>query len=58
MATIRFYKYFFIGLEKPVIMEAENKMMADDMLYHLSQKSKTNWWRLCLAICYCPADAD
>jgi hypothetical protein len=42
MATIRFYKYFFIGLEKPVIMEAENKMMADDMLYHLSEKSKTN----------------
>ena len=42
MSTTRFYKYFFRGLEKPVIMEAENKLMADDMLYHLSQKSKTN----------------
>jgi hypothetical protein len=42
MATTRFYKYFFRGLENPVIMEAESKLMADDMLYHLSQKSKTN----------------
>ena len=38
---IRFYKYYFIGLEKPVIMEAESKQDADQMLVELKYKSQT-----------------
>jgi hypothetical protein len=41
MEKIKFYKYYFIGLEKPVIMEAESKDIADNMLQQLSQNSKT-----------------
>ena len=37
----RFYKYYFLGLEKPVIMEAENKNEADKMLVELQYKSNT-----------------
>lgn len=37
----RFYKYYFLGLEKPVIMEAENKNKADEMLVELQYKSNT-----------------
>ncbi len=37
----RFYKYFFLGLEKPIIMEAESKNDADQMLVELQYKSKT-----------------
>lgn len=42
MGQVRFYKYFFKGIEKPVIMEAESKLIADEMLDMLSQKSNTN----------------
>jgi hypothetical protein len=38
---IRFYKYFFLGLDKPIIMEAENKNEADKMLVELQYKSQT-----------------
>lgn len=38
---IRFYKYFFLGVEKPIIMEAENKQDADQMLIELQYKSQT-----------------
>jgi len=38
----RFYKYYFIGVEKPVIMEAETKNDADAMLVELQKRSKTN----------------
>ena len=37
----RFYKYFFLGVEKPIIMEAENKNDADQMLVELQYKSQT-----------------
>jgi hypothetical protein len=37
----RFYKYFFRGIEKPVIMEAEDRFMAYEMLKQLSFKSQT-----------------
>lgn len=37
----RFYKYFFLGQDKPIIMEAENKNDADQMLVELQYKSKT-----------------
>ena len=36
---IRFYKYFFKGVEKPIIMEAEDREMADQMLGMLPEKS-------------------
>jgi hypothetical protein len=39
---IRFYKYFFLGVDKPIIMEAENKNQADSMLFDLQDKSKVN----------------
>lgn len=42
MEKIKFYKYFFKGIDKPVIMEAENKVIADQMLAQLGQNSQTN----------------
>ena len=41
MGSIRFYKYYFRGMEKPVIMETTDKATADSMLSQLSQKSNT-----------------
>jgi hypothetical protein len=38
---IRFYKYYFTGLDKPIIMEAESKNDADQMLVELQYKSQT-----------------
>jgi len=38
----RFYKYFFLGVEKPIIMEAENKTDADQMIVQLQYKSQTS----------------
>lgn len=38
----RFYKYFFLGVDKPIIMEAENKHDADQMLVELQYKSQTS----------------
>jgi hypothetical protein len=40
MATIRFYKYYFIGNDKPIIMEAENRLQADQMMQELKERSK------------------
>jgi len=37
----RFYKFFFKGMEKPIVMEAEDKFIAYEMLKKLSFKSKT-----------------
>lgn len=37
---MKFYKYFFMGNPKPVIMEAYSKQEADNMLQHLSQKTE------------------
>jgi hypothetical protein len=37
----RFYKYYFQGMDRPVIMEAEDRYMAYDMLKQLSHKSQT-----------------
>lgn len=41
MEKIKFYKYYFTGLQKPVIMEAESKNIADSMLKQLEQNSHT-----------------
>lgn len=41
MEKIRFYKYYFKGMPKPIIMEAESKAVAYDMLRQLSFKSQT-----------------
>jgi hypothetical protein len=41
MGNVRFYKYYFRGMDKPVIMETTDKATADNMLQHLSQKSNT-----------------
>lgn len=40
MSNIRFYKYYFNGMPKPIIMEAENRQDADKMLVQLSINSK------------------
>jgi hypothetical protein len=40
MNTIRFYKYYFIGNDKPIIMEAETRLQADQMMQELKQRSK------------------
>ena len=36
---IKFYKFFFIGKKKPVIMEAYTKEEADNMLSQLNDKT-------------------
>jgi hypothetical protein len=40
MGKIRFYKYYFTGKDKPVIMEAEDRISADQMMQQL--KLNTN----------------
>jgi hypothetical protein len=40
MEKTKFYKYYFRGLDKPLIMEAEDRATADQMLVQLSVKSK------------------
>jgi hypothetical protein len=40
MNKIRFYKYYFTGKDKPVIMEAEDRITADKMMQQL--KLNTN----------------
>jgi len=42
MSKIRFYKYFFIGVDKPVIMEADCRNTADQMMQRLKEKTTTN----------------
>jgi len=37
---IKFYKFFFKGKEKPVIMEAYSKDEADNMLNQLNEKTR------------------
>jgi hypothetical protein len=39
MGKIRFYKYYFIGVDKPVIMEAESRLSADQMMQQLKQNT-------------------
>ena len=39
MSKIRFYKYYFIGNDKPVIMEAEDRITADKMMQQLKQNT-------------------
>jgi uncharacterized protein (UPF0248 family) len=36
--TIKFYHYFFEGVEKPIIMEAESKSVADAMLEEFGRR--------------------
>jgi hypothetical protein len=42
MEKIKFYKYYFKGVTKPIIMEAESKAVADNMLEQLGINSQTN----------------
>ena len=42
MGKTRFYKYYFREVEKPIIMEAENRDTADDMLRELARKPKVD----------------
>ena len=37
MSNIKRYKYYFYQLEKPLIMEAESRQVADGMLISLNQ---------------------
>lgn len=39
MGKIRFYKYYFTGVDKPVIMEAEDRLTADQMMQQLKQNT-------------------
>ena len=39
MGKIRFYKYYFTGKDKPVIMEAEDRLTADQMMQQLKQNT-------------------
>lgn len=42
MEKTRFYKYYFKNVDKPIIMEAENRATADDMLRELAKKPKVD----------------
>ena len=42
MGKIRFYKYYFTGKDKPVIMEAEDRLTADKMMQQLKQNTTAN----------------
>jgi hypothetical protein len=42
MSKIRFYKYYFKGIDKPVIMEAESRDVADRMMQQLKQSTTAN----------------
>lgn len=40
MTKIRFYKYYFRNIEKPVIMEAESRLHADQMMQELKERTQ------------------
>jgi len=42
MGKIRFYKYYFTGKDKPVIMEAEDRISADKMMQQLKINTNVN----------------
>ena len=42
MSKIRFYKYYFLGVDKPVIMEAEDRTTADQMMQKLKENTSVN----------------
>jgi peptide deformylase len=42
MSKIRFYKYYFLGVDKPVIMEAEDRLTADQMMQKLKEYTSVN----------------
>jgi hypothetical protein len=42
MSKIRFYKYYFLGVDKPVIMEAEDRISADQMMQRLKENTSVN----------------
>lgn len=43
MNKIRFYKYFFRNVDKPVIMEATDRLSADKMMQSLKQSTTVNF---------------
>lgn len=42
MDKIRLYKYYFIGVEKPIIMEATDRGSADKMMQQLKEKTNAS----------------
>lgn len=42
MSKIRFYKYYFLGVDKPIIMEAEDRLTADQMMQKLKENTSVN----------------
>jgi hypothetical protein len=42
MGKVRFYKYYFRGVDKPVIMEAVDRTTADQMMQQLKQNTTAN----------------
>jgi hypothetical protein len=42
MSKIRFYKYFFRNVDKPVIMEAIDRLSADQMMQQLKENTTAN----------------
>jgi hypothetical protein len=42
MVKIRFYKYYFKDVDKPVIMEAEDRSMADRMMQQLKETTNAD----------------
>ena len=40
MSKVRFYRYYFLGLAKPITMETTDRGMADQMLKELNQRTK------------------
>lgn len=42
MNKIRFYKYYFKGVDKPVIMEAEDRNTADRMMQQLKETTNAD----------------
>lgn len=42
MSKIRFYKYYFLGVDKPIIMEAEDRLTADQMMQKLKENTAVN----------------
>jgi len=43
MNKIRFYKYYFRLVDKPIIMEATDRTSADKMMQQLKQTTNTNF---------------
>lgn len=43
MTKVRFYKYYFRNVDKPVIMEAESRLQADQMMQELKERTQISF---------------